>query len=119
MGVGLLERLEDEPQRLFCAAPREGDARAAVPVIVDARRAGGRVLEFEANLGAAGPEPDLVLEHLGHREARLEGIAAPQDPGGGGRIRLRVPPTFFCGAAEVPVLGARDHIGNLRGILVV
>src|SRR3712207_8559176 len=68
----LHERLADELERLFGASPGEGDARAAVPVVVDARRAGGHLLEVEANLGAAGSEPDPVLEYLRSEEHTSE-----------------------------------------------
>src|SRR5918997_5845510 len=109
----------DEPERLFGAAPRERDARAAVPVVVDPRRAVVRVLPLEAYLRAARAEADLVLQYLGPSEARLERRAAPQDARRCPRVRLGVPLSFLGCAAEDAVLRAGDYVGNALRVLFV
>ena len=60
----LLHRLADEGERILGAAPRERDARAAVPVVVDARDAVGYVLSLEPDLRATRPESRFVLQHF-------------------------------------------------------
>jgi hypothetical protein len=98
--LSAIERLAYEPQRLFGAAPGERYARAAVAVVVDARRALGYVLYFEPDLGSSRPQTHLVLEYLGLRDARFEGRAAAQDGRRGLWVWLGVPLSFFGRAAK-------------------
>ena len=51
-----------------------------MPVIVDPRRTGGRILPFEPYLRAARPQARLVLQYLGPGEARLEREDATSGP---------------------------------------
>jgi hypothetical protein len=86
---------------------------------VDARRRVIHIFPFEAYLGAARPEPHLVLQHLGSREARLELLAALQDAHSDLRIRLGIPLPFFCGTAEDAILRSRHYVGNARRVVFV
>lgn len=102
------------------AAPAEGDAGAAVSVVVqDAYPV--RVLRalLQADLRAAGAQAGGVAEDLGAGQGGDDLGAPGQDGGGGGRPGLGVPVVLLHGAAEDAVGRPRVHVGPAVRVILV
>src|SRR5262245_36707265 len=83
--------LLDQPGHLVGAAPRQGDAGAAVTIAVDDRTGVGTRLDLEPYLGTTRPQADPMTEHLGVGELGYEPGRAGHDAFGQCRVGLPVP----------------------------
>ncbi|MCO5606240.1 hypothetical protein L7F22_060427 [Adiantum nelumboides] len=102
------------------AAPGQGDAGTAVPVVVDHPRPGrGGGLGLQPHLRAGRAQAREVLQDLGVAQGGDDVAAASQDRLAGGRVGRRVPDAVVEGAAEDAVVGAGVDVGASAGVLLV
>src|SRR5262245_25135103 len=107
--------LLDQPSHLVGAAPRQGDACAAVTIAVDDRPSVSTRLDLESDLGTAGPKAHPMAQHRGARQLRYEPGRAGQNALRQRRIGSPIPLVDLVRPTDHDVAGTGNHIGDVVG----
>src|SRR5918994_1336388 len=102
----------DQAGCLVGASPGQGDAGAAMTVVVDARRTRRQCLSLQPYLGTARTQAYPVTEHLRAGQPRFQRDAATQDVTRRRRIRTHVVDALVRRSTQDAVGRTRDHVGD-------
>src|SRR5215212_11916284 len=103
-------RLWHQCRDVLGTSPADGDARPAVPVVVDDRNRQQVTVELEPDLRASRPKSDDGLEDTRRGQLWRDVDAAVDYRGGLRWVGLGVPAAHLEGAAENAVLRPRVHV---------